>query len=140
MHLVADDERDRRARAVPLVGRERELEIALAAIEADGGVVVAGPPGIGKSRLAREAAVRSAAGSPVTHIVATAAAATVPFAAVVQLLPPGAGRSLDACSATPPRSWPGVAVWSWSTTRICSNRRARRSSTIWWRPAPWTSC
>jgi DNA-binding CsgD family transcriptional regulator len=74
----------------PLVGRRAELE-ALAAALADtrgGGVVLAGDAGIGKTTLARQAlALARAAGWEVEWLVATRAAASIPFGAVSHLLP-----------------------------------------------------
>ena len=74
----------------PLVGRRAELE-ALAAALADtrgGGVVLAGDAGIGKTTLARQAlALAEAAGWEVEWLVATRAAASIPFGAVSHLLP-----------------------------------------------------
>jgi DNA-binding CsgD family transcriptional regulator/tetratricopeptide (TPR) repeat protein len=75
----------------PLVGRRSELEV-LSAVLADtaaGGVVLAGEPGIGKTRLAREALARAeAAGWEIEWLAATRAAASIPFGAVSHLLPP----------------------------------------------------
>ncbi len=74
----------------PLVGRDRELD-EIAAARADGGchgVVVVAEPGVGKSRLAREAqAAAERAGAFVEWIQATRSAATVPLAAVADLVP-----------------------------------------------------
>lgn len=75
----------------PLVGRRAELE-ALAAVLGDtraGGVVLAGAAGVGKTRLAREALARAEAAEwDVEWVAATRAAASIPFGAVSQLLPP----------------------------------------------------
>jgi len=74
----------------PLVGRRAELE-ALAAVLGDtraGGIVLVGVPGVGKTRLAREALARAeAAGRDVEWVAATRAAASIPFGAVSHLLP-----------------------------------------------------
>ena len=72
----------------PLVGRADELDVV---IEATGGasaagIVVAGPPGVGKTRLAREAAAELENGSQSSGSPATPAAAAVPFGAVAYLL------------------------------------------------------
>lgn len=66
-----------------LVGRREELAVVSAAIE-HGGCVIAGAPGVGKSRLASEAAERR--GAPVVRVIATAAAASRPFGAFDHLL------------------------------------------------------
>jgi DNA-binding CsgD family transcriptional regulator len=75
----------------PLVGRRSELEV-LSTMLADapaGGVVLAGEAGIGKTRLAWEAlAWAETAGWEVEWLVATRAAASIPFGAVSHLLPP----------------------------------------------------
>jgi DNA-binding CsgD family transcriptional regulator len=60
--------------------------------EPGAGVVVAGPPGVGRTRLAEEVlAAIEAGGSTVVRLVATRAAATIPFWAAAPLLGPGAG-------------------------------------------------
>lgn len=75
----------------PLVGRRAELE-ALGAVIGDAsasGVVLAGPAGVGKTRLAREALAQvEAAGRDAEWVAATRAAASIPFGAVSHLLPP----------------------------------------------------
>ena len=68
------------------------IEAALSAGTA-GGVVLAGGPGVGKTRLAREAVLRAAeAGRDTDWVVATRSAADVPFGALWHLLA-GAPRS-----------------------------------------------
>ena len=74
----------------PLVGRQDELAFARAALD-DGdaaGLVLAGLAGVGKSRLAAElcAALRQA-GRRVISCAATCATASIPFGAVVDLIP-----------------------------------------------------
>ena len=73
-----------------LVGRAEELDAACAAVRR-GGCVIAGAAGVGKSRLAQEAATRS--GGQVLRVLATASAATIPFGAFGHLLPEGDGTS-----------------------------------------------
>ena len=76
----------------PLVGRAAELErmAGLRAAEDGRGVVLSGPAGVGKSRLAHDAvAAADADGAAVTWIRATRSAATVPLGAFAGLLPPG---------------------------------------------------
>lgn len=74
-----------------LVGRRSELEeIAQARSRPEaGGVVLAGPPGVGKTRLAREALDNAReAGCATEWVVATRSAASIPFGAFAHLLPP----------------------------------------------------
>lgn len=74
----------------PLVGREAEMTEIAAALDPGGArsVVLAGDPGFGRSRLLLEALQRaSAAANPVECVVATRAAASVPFGAISALLP-----------------------------------------------------
>jgi DNA-binding CsgD family transcriptional regulator len=73
----------------PLVGREPELDAIQSALFGDrpGGVVLVGAPGVGKTRLARVAVDRwAAAGGDREWLVATRAAATIPFGATFPLL------------------------------------------------------
>ena len=74
----------------PLVGREDILS-HLRALLADPerrGAVLAGPVGVGKSRLAGEFALRAErAGSPVVRVMATSAATKIPLGAFASLLP-----------------------------------------------------
>ncbi|MDA0180477.1 AAA family ATPase [Solirubrobacter phytolaccae] len=80
----------------PLVGRDAELE-RIAALHARRapGVVIVGPAGVGKSRLAREAVAAAAdTGALAPWVQATRSAATVPLAACAGLLPADA-RSED---------------------------------------------
>jgi DNA-binding CsgD family transcriptional regulator len=81
----------------PFLGRDDELQI-LHDLVTDGGrsgVVLAGPMGVGKTRLAHEALARAEqAGLATVRIAATRAAATLPFGALAPLigahdLPPG---------------------------------------------------
>lgn len=82
----------------PFIGRDDEMRL-LRRLVAGGegpGVVVAGPPGVGKTRLAVEC-LREAeqAGLAIFRTTATRSAATLPFGAMAPLLPVG-GRSLGA--------------------------------------------
>ena len=86
--------------AWPLVGRDAELH-AVGALLADrtaGGVVVAGPAGVGKTRLAVEAARLAAA--PRTArcewVRATRSAASIPLGALAPLLPPEGAAAAEA--------------------------------------------
>ncbi len=69
-----------------LLGRDEELRTVHAALDGRG-CVIAGPAGVGKSRLAADAARDLGPGRTVVRIVGTAAAATIPFGAVSHLLP-----------------------------------------------------
>ncbi len=77
--------------AWPLVGRDDELAlIALALGRREGGasLVLAGPAGVGKTRLASEAlAAADTAGAPTARVVASRAASTIPLGALAPLLP-----------------------------------------------------
>jgi DNA-binding CsgD family transcriptional regulator len=74
----------------PLVGRRDELD-ALTAIIKDqraAGIVLAGPAGVGKTRLADELLVRAAAaGLATAKVTATRAISDIPFGALAPLLP-----------------------------------------------------
>jgi DNA-binding CsgD family transcriptional regulator len=84
----------------PLVGRAGELEAARTALgEPGAGVVIGGQAGVGKTRLADEVlADVDASGSTALRLVATRAAATIPFWAAAPLLgdPGEPGDSSDA--------------------------------------------
>jgi DNA-binding NarL/FixJ family response regulator len=75
----------------PLVGRGEELEFVDRATNRPGtaGVVVAGAPGVGKTRLVREALARAeAAGRSTAWTQATRSSTGIPFGAMARLLPP----------------------------------------------------
>jgi hypothetical protein len=80
-----------------LIGRGAELEvIARACASGMMGVVVRGPAGVGKSRLARAAlGGTEAIGARIAWVQATRAAASVPLGAFAGVIPPGV-RSDDA--------------------------------------------
>ena len=74
----------------PLVGREAELRVVAEALAdgSAGGVVIAGPAGVGKTRLAEEASeVAAGRGSAVAWVRATRSAASIPLGAFAPLLP-----------------------------------------------------
>jgi DNA-binding CsgD family transcriptional regulator/tetratricopeptide (TPR) repeat protein len=72
----------------PLTGRAEELGTIADVLSGDGeyaGAVIAGPPGVGKTRLAREAASAAAEqGCTVNWVTGTAAAQSIPLAAFEQ--------------------------------------------------------
>jgi len=73
----------------PLVGREAELRLVDDALSAPttGGTVIAGPAGVGKTRLATEIAARAQArGCEVAWVRATGSATSIPLGAFAQLL------------------------------------------------------
>lgn len=73
-----------------LVGREHELAVAEGTLDAvpSGGLVLAGPAGVGKTRLIAEILERARRrGRPTAVVTASRAAATIPFAAVAHLAP-----------------------------------------------------
>src|SRR2546421_8560338 len=79
------------AQAWPLVGRREELALVrdLLGRGESAGVVLAGAAGVGKTRLAAEALRAAEAGGCATfRVAATRAAATIPFGAFAQPLPP----------------------------------------------------
>ena len=74
----------------PLVGRHDELNRIVSRLAADDGAgfVIAGPAGVGKTRLAVEAArAATKKGYATAHIVGTRAASSIPFGAFAPLLP-----------------------------------------------------
>ncbi len=75
----------------PLTGRREELQ-RLGALVRGGtaaGVVISGPAGVGKTRLAHEGLrLAEAAGRPVASVTATRAARHLPFGALAPMLPP----------------------------------------------------
>jgi DNA-binding CsgD family transcriptional regulator len=76
-----------------LFGRDEELRAVLTAL-AGRGCVVAGSAGVGKSRLAGDAAATLGRSRTVVRVVATAAAATIPFGSVSHLLPGGTAPTI----------------------------------------------
>ncbi|MFD9705689.1 LuxR C-terminal-related transcriptional regulator [Lentzea sp. NPDC059081] len=70
---------------LPLVGREGELRAALRALTADGAVLLSGPAGVGKTRLAVE--VLGAVPHAVVRCHATVATSRIPFGAIASLVP-----------------------------------------------------
>jgi DNA-binding CsgD family transcriptional regulator len=76
----------------PLAGRAEELRAIDEALASGSpaGVVLVGEPGVGKTRLVREALARwSATGRHTEWMVATRGTTSIPFGAVSHLLPPG---------------------------------------------------
>jgi DNA-binding CsgD family transcriptional regulator len=70
---------------LPLVGRESELRAALRALSVGGAVLLSGPPGVGKTRLAAE--VLAAMPHPVARCYATVATSRIPLGAFASLVP-----------------------------------------------------
>jgi DNA-binding NarL/FixJ family response regulator len=75
----------------PLVGRDAEITAARRALDGGrAGIVLAGGPGVGRTRLAREiAGYGERRDHPVRWLAATQAAAATPLGAFAHLLPPG---------------------------------------------------
>lgn len=95
------------ATAWPFVGRERELaRVARALRRRDtAGLVLSGPAGVGKTRLAAECAtIAERVGFRCTRVLATRAAAGVPLGALSALLPSDAERP------SRPGNWLGWAA------------------------------
>jgi DNA-binding CsgD family transcriptional regulator len=80
----------------PLVGREEELTRVAGLLRAGDarGVLLAGPSGVGKSRLAEEGA-RALGDAPVVRVRGTRAAAAIPLGAFATLLPPDVADVAD---------------------------------------------
>jgi adenylate cyclase len=104
--LAVTDQRPRRRRESTLVGRSWELNTVNSLLdEAVGGagcvVTLAGPAGIGKSRLVREAsALASTRGVPVFTTYCESHTTDIPFRAVSRLLRAALGvETLDAAAA-----------------------------------------
>lgn len=76
----------------PLIGRGRELEDVAARLRAGRGVLLAGPAGVGKSRLAAEvlAVMSRDAGISTARISATPTCSKIPLGAFAQILPSSA--------------------------------------------------
>lgn len=76
----------------PLVGRTKEMRIVEAALSApaDGGILLCGPEGVGKSRIAREAlSAVSAKGGETRWVAGTSAARDIPLGAFSTWVPAG---------------------------------------------------
>ena len=78
----------------PLVGRVPELTQVAAALNGEaGGVLLAGPAGVGKTRLAVEClGFATQRGYRTAHVRANRSSATIPYGAFAALLPPAASR------------------------------------------------
>jgi DNA-binding CsgD family transcriptional regulator len=80
----------------PLAGREEELALCRRwlASDSEGGIVLAGAAGVGKTRLMREVlAAAHSSGRPTARATATEAARSIPFGALSHLLPQDSTRS-----------------------------------------------
>lgn len=74
----------------PLIGRQSDLDHAVALVEAGTGLALLGPAGVGKSRLLHELGDRAErSGKAVVRAVATESTRSIPFAPLVDLLPAG---------------------------------------------------
>jgi DNA-binding CsgD family transcriptional regulator len=79
----------------PLVGRDEEMRVLRDAL-ASTGALIAGEAGVGKSRLAAELIDEAElSGRPAARCVANRSTLTVPFGAMVHLLPPLRERTTD---------------------------------------------
>ena len=79
----------------PIVGRRADLEVFEEALYSGRhfGVVIVGPPGVGKTRLADECRHMAAAdGHPTERVVGSRTTASLPLGAVASLLAAGLGR------------------------------------------------
>jgi hypothetical protein len=118
------------------VGRDEELALVAGRLggSAVAAVVIAGGAGVGKSRLLAAAADRARAGgvTVLPPVLATRAAASIPFGAVADLVPDSTasltgmgccGQCRLRCAAA--GTIGGRRCW-WSMTLICWMRRRRR--------------
>ena len=76
----------------PRVGRDEELGAISRTLAAGRSIVVAGEPGVGKTRLITEAAARASATHHVERVRGLAGAETVPLGALAKELLTLAGR------------------------------------------------
>src|SRR5262245_19044827 len=82
----------------PLVGREREMRLIEASLSGphSSGVVISGPAGVGKSRVAAEALdVAAARGSDVRWVVGTSAGRSLPLGAMAAWADPAGSHGLQ---------------------------------------------
>ncbi|HMF04758.1 MAG TPA: LuxR C-terminal-related transcriptional regulator [Acidimicrobiia bacterium] len=81
----------------PLVGRVTELTQVATAMDGEaGGVLFAGPAGVGKTRLAVEClGLASRRGYRTAHVRANRSSATIPYGAFAALLPPATSRESE---------------------------------------------
>lgn len=116
----------------PLVGRGGELEQVSRALARDdlSGVVLYGPGGVGKTRLASEClALGDQAGFATARAVATRASRSITLGALAPLLPDFGDRTFNLLGAARRRWPPGPAIdrcCCSSTTATCSTRSRRR--------------
>jgi len=80
--------------AWPLVGRDAEVELGTHSLSSGSGIVLAGLPGVGKTRLADEIATRDA-GRTWISIVASSGTSQVPFGVFAHLMGPTWGIAGD---------------------------------------------
>jgi DNA-binding CsgD family transcriptional regulator len=106
----------------PLVGRAGEVALVASFLMAEvaGSVVLAGPAGVGKTRLAAEAlSAVDRAGFATVRIVATPTMAELPFGALAPFLPP-----LD--RADPGRVDSRADLLRWSAAALVERAKGRR--------------
>ncbi len=71
----------------PIIGRKEELALIVSElVDHHRSIVIAGPPGVGKSRLAREAVGKAGAAGGARYVTATRSAATTPLGALLGIL------------------------------------------------------
>jgi DNA-binding NarL/FixJ family response regulator len=84
------------AQVWPFAARDDDLAAAVKALDEHGTIVLGGPAGVGKSRLAREIAARYDTGPVIGMVRATASAQELPLGAFADVVP-----GLDPSSAPP---------------------------------------
>jgi hypothetical protein len=123
----------------PLIGRAEELDVIASAIgksSASAGVVIFGNLGVGKSRLAYDAASRCN-GAVVPRAAGSSAARAIPLGAFVNWLPAEIPDSVHAAGTVVNELMKGAgprpaSSWSMTSIRSMTRRRSCSSSTPDW--------
>jgi DNA-binding SARP family transcriptional activator len=119
--------------STPLIGRDEELAMATEAL-AERGCAIVGAAGVGKSRMAAEAARLAAGDAGVERVIATESARALPFGAFAHLLPTGRAlarvgrdRARRRCApARPGLGRPGARACEYRRCPACADRAVGR--------------